>query len=185
MRMLFGTDGIRGVAGDPPLDHNTIFAVGAALGRYLARNNPSPRIIIGQDTRESSRWIADSITQGLACAGVAVQSAGVITTPAVACLARGGFSAGVVISASHNPWTDNGIKIFGHDGYKLTDETEEKIEGDIFALLHGNDVPASAAQATEAAAVGTDAALLKQYLGWLAGNCTERRCHSTRETTFG
>src|SRR5690348_11847100 len=103
MRMLFGTDGIRGVAGDPPLDHNTVVAVGAALGRYLAGSHMDAQVIIGQDTRESSRWLEASITLGLEWAGVRVESAGVITTPAVACLARGGFAAGVVISASHNP----------------------------------------------------------------------------------
>src|SRR5574340_791120 len=122
MRMLFGTDGIRGVAGDPPLDHNTVFAVGAALGRYLRHTHPGPEVVIGQDTRESSAGIADSITLGLQWAGARMESAGVITTPAVAYLARGRFAAGVVISASHNPWTDNGIKIFGHDGFKLPDQ---------------------------------------------------------------
>ncbi len=181
MRMLFGTDGIRGVAGDPPLDRATIFAVGAALGRHLreqqekalGKTGPErggPRVVVGQDTRESSAWIAESFTRGLEWAGATAQSAGVITTPAVAFLARGGFTAGVVISASHNPWMDNGIKIFGHNGYKLSDETEEKLEGDIFALLHGNELPDSATQVTETAAVGTDADLLQQYVGWLAGN---------------
>jgi phosphoglucosamine mutase len=168
--MLFGTDGIRGVAGDPPLDRATVFAVGTALGHHLRAQQASPRVVIGQDTRESSAWIAESLTSGLQEAGARVQSAGVVTTPAVAFLARGGFAAGVVISASHNPWTDNGIKIFGHDGYKLSDETEEKVEGDIFALLHGHDAPTPAVQAAEAAAVGTDAALLKRYVEWLAGN---------------
>ena len=180
MRMLFGTDGIRGVAGDPPLDRATVFAVGAALGRHLKAQHGDKGVVIGQDTRESSAWIAESLTSGLQWAGATVQSAGVITTPAVAFLARGGFAAGVVISASHNPWMDNGIKVFGHNGYKLSDETEEKIESDIFALLHGNEVPAAAEQAAEAAAVGTDAALLKQYLGWLAGNVAGTPLRSMR-----
>ena len=168
MRMLFGTDGIRGVAGDPPLDAATVFAVGAALGRQLNAQHEQARVVIGQDTRESSAWIADSLTRGLESASVAAQSAGVITTPAVAFLARGGFAAGVVISASHNPWTDNGIKIFGHDGYKLSDELEEKLEGDIFALLHGNQLPPSAAQRGDQPAPAiTDARLLQQYVTWL------------------
>ena len=98
MRMLFGTDGIRGVAGDPPLDAATVFAVGAALGRQLKAQHGEAQVVIGQDTRESSAWIAESLTRGLESAGVASQSAGVITTPAVAFLARGGFAAGVVIS---------------------------------------------------------------------------------------
>ncbi|HLH09894.1 MAG TPA: phosphoglucosamine mutase [Terriglobales bacterium] len=171
MRMLFGTDGIRGVAGDPPLDHNTVFAVGAAFGRYLSQRHEDLEVIIGQDTRESSAWICDSITAGLRWAGARVKHAGVMTTPGVAFLARQAFSAGVVISASHNPWTDNGIKIFSHDGYKLPDELEEELESDIFDLLHGR-VPAlkeiPAAKAAPESAMATDALLLRQYVEWLA-----------------
>ncbi|MGZ5392552.1 MAG: phosphoglucosamine mutase [Mycobacterium sp.] len=179
--MLFGTDGIRGVAGDPPLDRSTVFAVGAALGRHLKMQTANPRVVIGQDTRESSAWIAESLTRGLEWGGASVQSAGVITTPAVALLARGGFAAGVVISASHNPWTDNGIKIFGHDGYKLSDELEEKLEGDIFALLHGNDVPSTAGQQTDAAGpVGTEPELLKQYVAWLGKSIAGTRLDGLR-----
>ena len=174
MRMLFGTDGIRGVAGDPPLDAATGYAVGAALGRQLKAQHGDAPVVIGQDTRESSAWIAASLTRGLESAGVASQSAGAITTPAVAFLARGGFAAGVVISASHNPWTDNGVKIFGHDGYKLSDELEEKLEGDIFALLHGNVVPATTSQAGDTPGpVDTEPRLLKEYVAWLAKNVEE------------
>ena len=181
MRMLVGTDGIRGVAGDPPLDRSTVFAVGAALARQLKKQHASPRVVIGQDTRESSAWIAESLTRGLEWAGASAQSAGVITTPAVAFLARGGFAAGVVISASHNPWTDNGIKIFGHDGYKLSDELEEKLEGDIFALLHGNDVPLTAGQETEPAEpAGTEPELLKQYVEWLGTRVAGTRLDGLR-----
>ncbi len=181
MRMLFGTDGIRGVAGDPPLDAATVFAVGVALGRQLTAQHGNAQVVIGQDTRESSVWIAESLTRGLASAGVAAQSAGVITTPAVAFLARGGFAAGVVISASHNPWTDNGIKIFGHDGYKLSDELEEKLEGDLFALLHGNVVPAAAPQASDTRGpVGTDPRLLTEYVAWLAKNVESTSLRSLR-----
>ncbi|HET7183446.1 MAG TPA: phosphoglucosamine mutase [Terriglobales bacterium] len=170
MRMLFGTDGIRGVAGDPPLDAATVFAVGAALGQQLKAQHAKLQVVIGQDTRESSWWIAESLTRGLDSAGVTAQSAGVITTPAVAFLARGGFAAGVVISASHNPWMDNGIKIFGHDGYKLSDELEEKLEGDIFALLHGQSAPPlAAAQVSEKSGpVEGDPRLLRDYVAWLA-----------------
>ncbi len=171
-RMLFGTDGIRGVAGDPPLDHTTVYAVGVALGRYLATSPKNPSVVIGQDTRESSAWICDSITAGLELAGVKVRHAGVITTPAVAYLARQAFDAGIVISASHNPWTDNGIKVFGHDGYKLSDETEEQIETVIFDLLHGRaagfDPKNIPAQKSSSASLGTDPELLKQYVAWLA-----------------
>ncbi|HMK28200.1 MAG TPA: phosphoglucosamine mutase [Terriglobales bacterium] len=173
MRMLFGTDGIRGVAGEPPLDRNTVFAIGVALGGHLGKNHQNPRVVIGQDTRESSCWIADVITEGLQSAGTRVTSAGVITTPAVAFLARQSFEAGIVISASHNPWTDNGIKVFGHDGYKLSDAVEEQIEAAIFGLLHGrsqelNTAGASMSQCS-GSPVGTDPELLSQYVGWLSG----------------
>src|SRR5215467_6934111 len=108
-RKLFGTDGIRGRAGEFPLSAESTFVIGRALGHDLLRANSRARVIIGQDTRESSRWIADRVAAGLASLGVEVHSAGVITTPGVAYLARSRkFDAGVVISASHNPWTDNG-----------------------------------------------------------------------------
>ena len=133
MKKLFGTDGIRGVAGQSPLDPATIHAVGLALANHLGE---SPRVLIGQDTRESSDWIAAALTAGLVAGGATVESAGVIPTPAVAFLARAHkFSAGVVISASHNPWVYNGIKLFGPDGYKLPDTTELAIEAEIFRRI--------------------------------------------------
>ena len=133
MKKLFGTDGIRGIAGQPPLDPATIHAVGLALAHHLGS---APRVLIGQDTRESSDWIAATLTAGLTAGGATVESAGVITTPAVAFLAREHkFAAGVVISASHNPWQDNGIKLFGPDGFKLPDATELAIETEIFRHL--------------------------------------------------
>jgi len=142
MRKLFGTDGIRAVAGEPPLDPKTIYTVGNALAHQLKHNTEQPSIILGMDTRESSNWIAAVLSAGLTDAGAAVQSAGVITTPAIAYLARKhGFSAGVVISASHNPWHDNGIKVFGGDGYKLPDTTELRIEEEIFRLLDSVAAP--------------------------------------------
>ena len=132
-RKLFGTDGIRGVAGAFPLDPETTFAIGCALARHLARA-AGRRVVIGQDPRESSLSIADSVAAGLAAEGVEVESAGVITTPGIAHLARcRKFDAGIVISASHNPWTDNGIKVFGPDGYKLPDGIELEVEHEIFA----------------------------------------------------
>ncbi len=135
-RQLFGTDGIRGVAGEFPLTKQSTYLIGRALGHDLLRNQSRAQAVIGQDTRESSRWIADRVAEGLAAVGVDVHSAGVITTPGVAYLARSrGMAAGVVISASHNPWTDNGIKVFSGDGFKLTDERELAIEREIFALL--------------------------------------------------
>ncbi|HEY0263161.1 MAG TPA: phosphoglucosamine mutase [Granulicella sp.] len=137
MKKLFGTDGIRAVAGEYPLDPATVYAVGLALAhRLAAETGAQPRILLGQDTRESSESIAAQLTAGLTTGGAAVESAGVITTPAVAYLtAKHAFSAGVVISASHNPWEDNGIKLFGSDGYKLPDATELAIEEEIFRQL--------------------------------------------------
>ena len=135
-RQLFGTDGIRGVAGEFPLTSESTYLIGRALGHDLVRATPKARAVMGQDTRESSAWIAERVAAGMAAVGVDVHSAGVITTPGVAYLARSrGLAAGVVISASHNPWTDNGIKIFSGDGFKLTDARELAIEKEIFALL--------------------------------------------------
>src|SRR5579875_81860 len=136
MRKLFGTDGIRAVAGEAPLDARTIHAVGVALGRKLAGRAKPVRVVLGMDTRESGPWIASTLIEGLGEGGAEVEFAGVITTPAIAFLAkRHGFSAGVVISASHNPWQDNGIKVFGGDGYKLPDEVELEIEREIERVL--------------------------------------------------
>lgn len=135
-RQLFGTDGIRGVAGEFPLTKQSTYLIGRALGHDLVRAESKAKAVIGQDTRESSRWIADRVSEGLGAVGVDVHSAGVITTPGVAYLARSRkMAAGIVISASHNPWTDNGIKVFSGDGFKLTDSRELAIEKEIFALL--------------------------------------------------
>jgi len=133
MRKLFGTDGIRAVAGEAPLDRRTVRAVGVALATTLGKG---ARVVMGMDTRESGPWIAAVLAAGLREGGASVESAGVIPTPAIAFLARRhGFSAGVVISASHNPWRDNGIKIFGGDGFKLPDAVEMGIEAEIERVL--------------------------------------------------
>jgi phosphoglucosamine mutase len=162
MRKLFGTDGIRGVAGTYPLDERTTFGVGAALGDYLTRKHGSAHVLLGQDTRESSDWISQSVAAGLASRGVQAESAGVITTPGVAYLARTrNFAAGIVISASHNPWQDNGIKIFGHDGYKLPDEVELEIEADIFRHLEKDDLQPGKLPLQH------DHALRREYVKWL------------------
>jgi len=136
MRKLFGTDGIRGVAGAAPLDVPTIYATGIALASSLASLQAHPQVLLGADTRESSPWISAVIAAGLKAGGAEVENAGVITTPGVAYLTRRHrLAAGVVISASHNPWQDNGIKVFGGDGYKLPDATELAIEEEIFRQL--------------------------------------------------
>jgi phosphoglucosamine mutase len=146
MRKLFGTDGIRAVAGEAPLDRKTIYAVGLALAHQLNGSHAQPKVLFGMDTRESSSWIAAIISAGLREGGAHVENAGVVTTPAIAFLAREhGFSAGIVISASHNPWQDNGIKVFGGDGYKLPDEIELRIEAEIFRRLENVQDPGSAA----------------------------------------
>jgi phosphoglucosamine mutase len=166
-RQLFGTDGIRGVAGEFPLTKESTFLIGRALGHDLLRSNPRARVIIGQDTRESSRWIADRVALGLNSCGVEVHSAGVITTPGVAYLARSRkFDAGVVISASHNPWVDNGIKVFSGDGFKLPDSHELAIEQEIFSLLRdpaSHPEPVSSSSSTLPGEAGLRAA----YIEWL------------------
>jgi phosphoglucosamine mutase len=131
-KALFGTDGIRGVPGTPPLDDATLHATGRAVAAYLHREHGSPHVMIGMDTRESGPHIAAVLAAGLANAGAAVSFAGVLTTPGVACLVRqGDFHAGVVISASHNPYHDNGVKLFSHAGMKFPDVIEEEIEAEI------------------------------------------------------
>ena len=148
-RKLFGTDGIRAIAGQAPLDPTTIYCVGLALAHSLRKTGmptdrsssagwktvTRPKVLLGRDTRESSPWIAATLAEGLRQAGAQVESAGIVPTPAVAFLARThGFHAGVVISASHNPWEDNGIKLFGADGFKFPDALELAMEEEI--LLH-------------------------------------------------
>jgi phosphoglucosamine mutase len=132
---LFGTDGIRGVPGTPPLDDRTLYAAGRALGSYLKNEHGSAHVLIGMDTRESGPHIAALLAAGLRREGSSAEFAGVITTPGVACLVRqNDFQAGVVISASHNPFHDNGIKLFSHAGMKFPDAEEEKLEKEIFRL---------------------------------------------------
>ncbi len=170
-RQLFGTDGIRGVAGEFPLTSESAYLIGRALGHDLVRNTRSARAVMGQDTRESSGWIANRVAAGLAAVGVEVHSAGVITTPGVAYLARSrGFAAGVVISASHNPWTDNGIKVFSGDGFKLTDTRELAIEKEIFALLGKPGAADDTALKIAGPSLPGETALRRAYIESLAGS---------------
>lgn len=145
---LFGTDGIRGKAGEFPLDQPTVELIGRALVANIASDlGRAPRLLIGRDTRESGPEIEAALTRGMRSADASVESAGVITTPGVAYLARAhGFDAGVVISASHNPFRDNGIKVFSSTGKKLDDDMEQRIERDI-AVARGNPQKPSAATA--------------------------------------
>jgi phosphoglucosamine mutase len=133
MSRLFGTDGVRGRAGEPPLDHDTVARLGAALVRALggspgAGGRPL-RFIIGRDTRESGEWIERELGRGVHAEGAVITTAGVIPTPATAYITRAlGFDAGLVISASHNPFEDNGIKVFSGRGEKFTETLERHVE---------------------------------------------------------
>src|SRR3954471_24355384 len=131
MSRLFGTDGVRGKAGDYPLDHETVARLGAALVRALrgAERGKPPRFLIGRDTRESGDWIERELGRGVHAEGAAITTAGVIPTPATAYITRSmGFDAGLVISASHNPFEDNGIKVFSGRGEKFTETLERHVE---------------------------------------------------------
>jgi len=129
---LFGTDGIRGIPGTPPLDDQTLYATGRGLAEFLRREHGSAHVLIGMDTRESGPQIAALLAAGLQAGQASVEFAGVITTPGIACLVRqNDYQAGVVISASHNPYHDNGVKLFSHAGMKFPDAEEEKIEEEL------------------------------------------------------
>ncbi len=127
---LFGTDGVRGKAGVFPLDHTTVRRLGAALVRALPHGTASPHLLIGRDTRESGGWIEAELAHGAGGEGAEVTSVGVVPTPAVAYLTRAfaEYDAGVVISASHNPFEDNGIKVFSGRGEKFTEAVEQEVE---------------------------------------------------------
>ena len=150
---------MRGLAGAYPLDPATTFALGAALGRWVATHHMNPEVVIGMDTRESGPWIAAHVAGGLEREGVRARFAGLITTPGVAYIARTGpFAAGVMISASHNPYHDNGIKIIDHSGFKLPDEQELALESDI-SKFTGTVAPAT---------LTADEGLDRAYVDYLA-----------------
>jgi phosphoglucosamine mutase len=165
LKPLFGTDGIRGEAGQFPLDAPTVNAIGFSLARHLSKTTGAPEIIIGRDTRESGEWLERALIAGAMRAGGTCLSAGVITTPGVAFLTRKlDADAGVVISASHNPYQDNGIKIFSPSGQKMDDLVEQTIEADIFAGVSAQPVsPDSSAPSPE-----QEASLQQDYLAFLS-----------------
>ena len=136
MAKLFGTDGVRGTAGEYPLDLSTVHGIGRAMAtRMASRLERPPRFVIGRDTRESGPWIEEAFAAGASAAGAVCESAGVITTPGVAYVARAfGHDLGVVISASHNPFEDNGIKAFQPSGSKIDATLEAAIEADVARL---------------------------------------------------
>ncbi len=127
---LFGTDGIRGRAGEFPLDRETVFAIGRSVATVMVRRSGrKPKFVVGRDTRESGPWIEQAFLAGALSAETTGESAGIITTPGVAFLTGDfGFDVGIVISASHNPFDDNGIKVFLPSGQKLGEEAEREIE---------------------------------------------------------
>ncbi len=145
MEQLFGTDGIRGLAGQFPLDETTVRIIGASLARqFRERLGREPRFVSGRDTRESGGWIEAAFHSGASAGEAVCKSAGVITTPGVAYLVKAlDYDAGIVISASHNPYQDNGIKIFLPDGTKIDEATERLIERDIFENNFSEAVPFS------------------------------------------
>ncbi len=135
MKKLFGTDGIRAVAGEFPLDFPTTHVLGRSLAALLREEGLEPLVIVGRDTRESGTWLEEAIVQGFREGGGEAVSAGVIPTSAISLLTKEHtFSAGLVLSASHNPYHDNGIKIFSSDGTKIKDDWEVRLEK---AILRG------------------------------------------------
>ena len=168
MKKLFGTDGMRGEAGAFPLDKDTIETVGHSLARQLNEKlGRKARFVTGRDTRESGDWIENAFCRGANSAGAHCESAGVITTPGIAFLTKkNDFDAGVVISASHNPFEDNGIKIFSPSGKKLDEATEKEIEKDIFessqskSRISNSDFRVDSSNAAE---------MQNEYLNYLAG----------------
>ncbi|MBA2501869.1 MAG: phosphoglucosamine mutase [Pyrinomonadaceae bacterium] len=174
MKKLFGTDGMRGEAGRFPLDVETIRTTGRSLARQLIEKatGAQPRIIVGRDTRESGFWIEEALIEGAREAGAVCESAGVITTPGVAFLTRTlKASAGIVISASHNPYRDNGIKIFTNTERKLDETTERRIEKDIYEATEKRstgELSTSQAQARQSGGeIAGDADLRARYLDYL------------------
>jgi len=165
MKALFGTDGIRGEAGQFPLDPATVNAIGFSLASHLAERTDTPQIVIGRDTRESGEAIERALIAGATRAGAKCLSAGVITTPGVAFLTRKlHASAGVVISASHNPYQDNGIKIFAPSGQKMDDSVERQIEADIAE----NKQPVEAQPESAPRSPEIEKQLHEDYLSFLA-----------------
>src|SRR5262245_32503677 len=146
---LFGTDGIRGIAGQSPLDPPTVRRIGAALVKALDPSEGHPHLLIGRDTRESGEWIERELAAGARRAGADVKTVGVLPTPAVAYLTRTTHvTLGAVISASHNPYEDNGIKVFSGAGHKFNEDRERLVEtivADPTWRLDGDEAPPVAA----------------------------------------
>jgi phosphoglucosamine mutase len=182
VKRLFGTDGIRGVAGSFPLDPETVTRIGRALAQSIAAPaGGAPRMVIGRDTRESGPVLEEALVLGIQGAGARVDRGGVLTTPAIACVTRLlGYDAGVVVSASHNPYQDNGIKVFAGQGQKLPDALEVEIERRVLDgeagrtdARHASEAPAPDAEPVSPASPGP-AGLAERYLDWVAGTIPSR-----------
>lgn len=170
-RRYFGTDGIRGVAGAFPMTARLALALGAALAEHLSdAGGPRPTVLVGRDTRHSGPMLAAAVAAGLAARGADVVDVGVLPTPGVSHLigARGA-AAGVMVSASHNPFDDNGLKVFGPDGAKLADEAEAALEERLEAHLAGADA-ASGRTGTELGSVGQAPEDTDAYVRFLLGH---------------
>lgn len=168
-RQLFGTDGIRGRAGQDPLTPEALERFGQVLAGILpgsvrrgeGEESPAPGVLIGHDGRESGETLVAALAQGLSRGGVSVDVVGLAPTPAVAYLTMaGGYVAGIMVSASHNPASDNGVKLLGADGAKLDDDREAEIEKAYFA-------DAELAEAPEPGKIKRAKKLLGDYIGWL------------------
>ncbi|HTQ79211.1 MAG TPA: phosphoglucosamine mutase, partial [Thermoanaerobaculia bacterium] len=168
---LFGTDGMRGAFGAPPLDRETVTALATALAAALRARTSSPRVVLGGDTRESTPEICRWLAAGLAEGGVGVAYAGVVPTPGIAHLVRStGASSGIAVSASHNPYPDNGVKLLDPQGRKWSDAEEQALEERIATLL------AQGSQAAPpAVALHEDAGLRQEYLDHLAATVSAGR----------
>lgn len=167
MKKLFGTDGIRAVAGQYPLDYPSIHALAAALVGLLREEGLAPKILIGRDTRESGGWMEKALVHGIRGSGGRAVSAGVIPTSSISYLTqKHAFAAGIVISASHNPYQDNGIKIFSSQGHKISDAWESRLEK---AVLRGNSV------AAKKIGVRSDARYREDYKKFLKGQLAHVR----------
>jgi phosphoglucosamine mutase len=174
LRPLFGTDGIRGEAGKFPLDAPTVSAIGYSLAQHISKTTGAPEIVIGRDTRESGDWLERALIDGATRGGGKCLSAGVITTPGVAFLTRKlDADAGVVISASHNPYQDNGIKIFAPSGQKMDDSVERVIEADIFAGVSQEHPPKSKTPDSKPPSPEQEAKLQQAYLAFLSDQIAE------------
>jgi phosphoglucosamine mutase len=164
-RKYFGTDGIRDVAGQGLLADDRVRAYGRAFGRFIGSRSPQGRVLIGRDTRASGPEIVALLAEGLTASGLAVVDGGVLTTPAVQTLCREEeYDSAIVVSASHNPAADNGIKVFGSDGRKLPDDAEAELERLI------DDAPPDA-PGVPAGEVTTDPGLEDRYLAFIRETC--------------